>query len=121
MPYQITRRGEIIKREEDNLLILERRLLVKWYRLELDRAKCLGCGICADQCPKEAIEYFPAKFEGIKAVTRPSIDFKQERCTLCGECVSSCPMNALRMIIEGEERVPVIEANVFAVVPRRRW
>jgi len=119
--YQVLRRGQITKREEDNRLTLERKLLVIWYKLELNRDKCLGCGICADQCPKEAIEYFPAEFKGIKALTRPSIDFDTEKCVLCGECVATCPLDALQMIIEKEERVPVIEANVFATVTKKRW
>ena len=121
MTWSLRRRGRIIKREEENRTIMERRLLVKQYELLLDRDICVGCGICADNCPKEAIIYSPAEFRGIRAVTRPSIDFDPERCVLCGECVSLCPMHALQMRIEREERVPVIEMNVFPLATRKRW
>ena len=118
----ITReRGEIVKRDEEDRTVMERRLLLRWYELTLDRETCLGCGLCSDNCPKEAITYSPAEFRGIRAVTRPSIDFEPEKCVLCGECVSICPMSALRMRIEQVERVPVVEANVFAVSTKKRW
>jgi len=115
------RRGEIVKRDEENRTIMERMLILRWYELTLDRVMCLGCGICSDNCPKEAIKYSPAEFKGIRAVSRPSIDFDPEKCVLCGECVSICPMDALKMRIEQAERVPVIEANVFAVSTKKRW
>jgi 4Fe-4S ferredoxin len=121
MTWTPRRRGEIVKRDEDDLTVLERKLLVRWYELALDRSVCIGCGICSDHCPKEAIEYTPAKFDGIRAVSRPYIDFDPDRCVLCGECVSICPMDAFSMKIENEERVPVIEANVFARATRKRW
>ena len=121
MSWAVRGRGELVKRDEEDRTILERRLLVRWYELVLDRDVCIGCGICSDNCPKAAIEYSPAEFKGIRAVSRPSIDFDPEKCVLCGECVSICPMDALRMRIEREERVPVIEMNVFALVTRKRW
>lgn len=119
MGYRVFKRGVISKREVDGQLILERNLLIKRFQLALTRDKCIGCGICSDVCPKEAIKYFPAEFKGNKAVTRPSIDFEPEKCTLCGECVVTCPMNALRMTIEGKEMVPVIGANVFATLTEK--
>jgi len=114
------RRGEISKTESEDEVVLERRMLTKVYRLVLHRDRCIGCGICVDMCPKEAIEYFPAVFEGRRSLNRPSIDLKAEECVLCGECVASCPMMALAMLIEGEERAPVVEFNVFATLVKRR-
>ena len=108
------RRGEIEKYEVENKLILERRFILKHYKLTLDRDRCIVCGICADLCPKDAIEYVPPEFDGIRRVREPQIDFDNKKCVLCGECVTACPMNALSMEIEGEERIPVVDANVFA-------
>jgi len=121
MSWAERRRGEIVKKDEENRTTMERKLLLRWYELTLDRITCLGCGICSDNCPKEAIKHLPAEFRGIKAVSRPSIDFAPEKCVLCGECVSICPMDALKMRIEQEEKVPVVEMNVFATATRKRW
>jgi ferredoxin len=121
MAWEPKRRGAILKRDVEDRTIMERSLLVKRYELELDRKTCVGCGICADVCPKEAIKYFPAEFRGMRAASRPSIDFDPELCVLCGECVSVCPLHALRMRLDGAERVPVVELNVFAQATRKRW
>ncbi len=45
---------------------------------------CIGCGLCVDACPQDAMHLI----EG-KAV----IDL--DRCTACGECVRVCPVNAI--------------------------
>ena len=51
----------------------------------VDQEKCTGCGICADECPAEAI-----RIENDKAVI-------SEECTDCGTCVDECPDKALAM------------------------
>ena len=45
---------------------------------------CVGCGLCARQCPAEAIA-----LEGGKPV------WGKERCLLCLGCVHKCPKNAI--------------------------
>jgi ferredoxin len=42
--------------------------------------ECIGCGICADDCPANAIT-----LNGEKA----KVD--EDKCTDCGTCESSCP------------------------------
>lgn len=113
-------RGRITRTESEDEILLERRMLTRVVKLILSRDLCIGCGICVDMCPKEAIEYSPPVFEERKALNRPSIDFKSDDCVLCGECVTSCPMKALTMLIEGEEKTPVVEFNVFASLIKRR-
>lgn len=56
--------------------------------------KCLGCGICADWCPTDAID-----LEGGKARLDP------ERCIGCGECLALCPEDAIGFtwLTEGPE------------------
>ncbi|HWP96918.1 MAG TPA: 4Fe-4S binding protein [Syntrophomonadaceae bacterium] len=45
---------------------------------------CLGCGVCVDECPTEAIKEDHEKY---------SID--PELCTDCGTCAESCPADAI--------------------------
>lgn len=115
------KRGQIIKSESKDEITMERRLLARKYQLVWFKDNCIGCGICADMCPKEAIMYFPAEFKSSRRVSdRPRIDFEPDKCVLCGECVVSCPMNdALVMTVDGREFVPVVEENAFAMVTRK--
>ncbi|HJH32604.1 MAG TPA: NADH-quinone oxidoreductase subunit I [Methanosarcinaceae archaeon] len=54
---------------------------------KLDKDKCIGCGICANTCPNNAIKivrdrrWFPA------------IDIGH--CMFCGLCIDQCPQDAL--------------------------
>jgi len=114
-------RGRIGKFKTKAQITLDRRLLFRRYELVWNRDKCIGCGICVDMCPKEAILYVPAQFKmGRRVSDRPQIDFDPDKCILCGECVVSCPADqALIMKVDGKEFVPVIDANAFAMVTRR--
>jgi NADH-quinone oxidoreductase subunit F len=52
------------------------------YRVTDD---CIGCTICAQHCPAEAIEYRPYEVHEIDAA----------RCTRCDICRARCPENAI--------------------------
>lgn len=114
-------RGQIIRSVTKDEITIERRLMMRKYRLVWFKENCIGCGICADMCPKEAILYFPAEFKAGRRVSeRPQIDFEPDKCILCGECVVSCPMDqALIMTVDGRKFTPVIESNAFTMVARK--
>jgi len=52
------------------------------YRMELDRAKCVGCGACARSC---------------RMCVDPSAVPNSAECIRCGDCVRACPAGALRL------------------------
>jgi NAD-dependent dihydropyrimidine dehydrogenase PreA subunit len=52
-----------------------------------DRARCDGCGVCAERCPFQAWER-----------TDDAALFDQERCFGCGLCVTACPVNAISLV-----------------------
>ena len=115
--YRPIKRGELVKLEDDKSIVLFRQIMLRKYVLKLDKEKCVGCGICTDMCPKWAITYYPAKFDGIKRVSeRPRIDFDSDKCVLCGTCVTVCPMRAITLTLNEEEWVPVMKNNVFYTV-----
>lgn len=58
--------------------------------LQISEELCIGCGICAAQCPFAALEIV----DGCAVVG--------DSCTLCGACVESCEIGALSM--EGTEK-----------------
>ena len=59
--------------------------------LKVNEALCIGCGICADNCPFAAI----AIVDGIAVIG--------EKCNLCGACVESCDSRALILDVTGRK------------------
>lgn len=51
--------------------------------------KCVGCGVCAGQCPVGAIEVQKKKPVWVK-----------EKCLLCLGCVHKCPVNAIAYTVD---------------------
>lgn len=65
----------------------------------VDKDECIGCGICVNECPAEAIEMVEDKAE---------IDM--ESCIRCGICHSACNVGAVK---HDSEKIPEeIEANI---------
>lgn len=61
---------------------------------------CVGCGICVDECPVDAI----VQDEENKAV------INDDKCIRCGKCHDVCPEDAVR---HDSERIPQeVEANM---------
>ena len=55
---------------------------VALYRMELDRARCVGCGACASAC---------------RMCVDPSKSPNSAECVRCGDCVCACPTGALSL------------------------
>ena len=76
-------------RDEYDAHILEQRCPAKVCRglflYEIDPDACKGCGVCAKNCPEQAIS-------GEKKAAHV-ID--QEKCTRCGTCFDKCPFSAV--------------------------
>jgi len=56
--------------------------------LQIDKEKCIGCGVCEANCSFGAI----AVVDGVAEVN--------EKCTLCGSCVDNCEVEALFILRE---------------------
>jgi ferredoxin len=54
-------------------------------KAKVDENKCIGCGVCKDSCPVNAIN-----IEDSKAVVN-------DNCIGCGACVSECPVDAIEI------------------------
>ena len=67
--------------------------------LRVKKDLCLGCGLCAQNCPRQAIWLLGEQAE---------ID--QNRCNLCRLCVEVCPQGAIA------DMVPVSKDELQATV-----
>lgn len=51
----------------------------------VDKDKCIGCGVCIDSCPENAI-----------LINNGKASINQDECTYCGKCFETCPQQAIR-------------------------
>ena len=67
--------------------------------LQVRKDLCLGCGLCVDNCPQQAVWLLWGQAE---------ID--QSKCNHCGLCLDVCPQGAIA------ELTPVSEAELATTV-----
>lgn len=53
---------------------------------------CFGCGMCARQCPAEAIKVTDYVAPGKK---KPAYNIDSDKCVKCGACLSTCKFKAI--------------------------
>ena len=74
-----------------------------------DAPKCIGCNICVNDCPAEAIE--------IIRISETEKKFKMilhnDRCIHCAQCVDSCPTKTYHM--DGEFELAVLDRHQLKI------
>ncbi len=61
--------------------------------LHLELSSCTGCGLCAMDCPANAIQVTMLDRKAKRFV----MDYHIDRCAFCGQCTQSCRQGALSM------------------------
>ncbi len=59
---------------------------------KIDPDKCIGCGVCARNCPGDAIKRTDYIAPGHKLA---SMEIEQSACVKCGACMSNCKFKAI--------------------------
>lgn len=68
-------------------------------KLKIDPDKCIGCGLCAKNCPTQNI-----RIENGKAVA-------SSKCTMCYRCIDHCPKQAMTLLGKTLHEQPTYERN----------
>lgn len=74
---------------------------VKNGRAEIDRSRCVNCGICAKACAFHAIVQVPlacadaCPVDAVGKTDDGRVAIDHEKCIRCGRCQSACPFGAI--------------------------
>ena len=80
----------------------------------VDTSLCLGCGLCANQCPQKVLDIIPIdRRVFIRCNNRDKGRIAREECNVscisCGLCVKACPEGAIRLIDDTVGSVSMID------------
>ncbi len=57
-------------------------------RIEIDRSRCKGCGLCTIACPRMLLDLDVPEDETVPAT---AVLLCQEKCVGCAQCAEMCP------------------------------
>jgi nitroreductase/NAD-dependent dihydropyrimidine dehydrogenase PreA subunit len=76
--------------------------------VQIDKEKCISCGLCVEDCVVANIE-----------IVSETASVKRESCLLCGHCIAICPQNAVTMNEYPMDDVKEYNKNEFTIEPER--
>ncbi len=80
-------------------------------RLHWHSADCTGCGLCAKDCPANAIDIITLDAKAKHHIVR----YHGDRCIYCGQCVQSCRFNCLELV-SGEWELAATDPDQLVIL-----
>ncbi len=85
------------------------------YRIDINHAGCITCGVCMDVCPVEALDMSRPAQPGIETgpVGGQPLPWAMERplqvgeCIGCGICIRECPPAVMTLVEKRGEQIPL--------------
>jgi 4Fe-4S ferredoxin len=105
------------KTEHDGKLVVGHTMYTKRFVLTLDRNLCKGCELCKLACPREALTLVPVEDKEGKACAS-IVDIDENKCDFHGICAVVCPFSAIKININGDDKLPAVTMNVFPTLER---
>ena len=59
--------------------------------IQIDRQRCVDCGICSSLCPSGALQLDASTWQ---------LQFDAQRCLVCEQCIPSCPFEAIALVLD---------------------
>ncbi|HEX7950774.1 MAG TPA: FAD-dependent oxidoreductase [Candidatus Limnocylindrales bacterium] len=77
------------------------------YRIDIDQANCINCGICMDTCPVQALDMSRPQRPGVEAIRGDGpLPWMMEHpvqvgeCVGCSICIRECPVDVMTLSVQ---------------------
>ncbi len=96
---------EYSMRVEDDALVYARESVREKRELVYRKDKCVGCWLCYESCPTEAISRNPVGIIENRKEDHPHVVVDPQKCVLCGVCAEVCMFGSFDLRISGSSIV----------------
>ncbi len=90
---------------ENGALVYTRESVREKRELVYSKDKCVGCWLCFESCPTDAISKNPVGIIESREEDHPHIVIDPQECVLCGICAEVCMFGTLDLRIDGSSIV----------------
>ncbi|NLH08299.1 MAG: 4Fe-4S binding protein [Chloroflexi bacterium] len=103
----------LFKKPATNLYPFERRETPERLRGHVvwEPSLCTGCGLCAKDCPSNALDVIVLDRKAKRFVLR----YRLDQCTYCAQCVASCRQGAISLAYDQWELAALTRESFLSI------
>lgn len=79
-------------------------------KIEIDRSRCKGCGLCTSVCPRLLLKLEETVAEPVQVI---ALVPKQELCVGCAQCAEMCPDLAINVSSRQKNEITGTASTTF--------